>query len=75
MKRWSKVLTGTLVVAAIGVAAYYAVTTFQEKKALADEAVSNIQGELDNLDPVTRAAVIAKLSSDAAKDVKGRFGG
>lgn len=74
MSRWSKVLTGTLVAAAIGVAAFYAVTTFQEKKALADETVSNIQGELDNLDPVTRAAVMAKLSSDAAKDLKGHFG-
>jgi hypothetical protein len=70
-----KVVTGTLILAAIGVAAYYAVTTFQEKKALADTAVSNIQGELDNLDPVTRAAVIAKLSSDTAKDIKGRVGG
>jgi hypothetical protein len=74
MNRWSRVLTGTLVLAAIGVAAYYAVTTFQEKKALADTTVGNIQGELDNLDPVTRAAVIAKLSSDAARDMKGRLG-
>ncbi len=72
MSRWSKVLTGTLVVAAIGVAAYYAVTTFQEKKALADEAANNIQAELDNLDPVTRAAVVAKLSTDAAKNARGK---
>ena len=72
MSRWSKVLTGTLVVAAIGVAAYYAVTTFQEKKAQADEAASNIQAELNNLDPVTRAAVVAKLSSDAAKDMRSK---
>ena len=72
MSRWSKVLTGTLVVAAIGVAAYYAVTTFQEKKALADEAASNIQAELDNLDPVTRAAVVAKLSTDAAKNARSK---
>ena len=72
MSRWSKVLTGTLVVAAIGVAAYYAVTTFQEKKALADEAATNIQAELDNLDPVTRAAVVAKLSTDAAKSARGK---
>jgi hypothetical protein len=72
MSRWSKVLTGTLGVAAIGIAAYYAVTTFQEKKALADEAASNIQAELDNLDPVTRAAVVAKLSTDAAKNARGK---
>lgn len=71
MSRWSKVLAGTLVVAAIGVAAYYAVTTFQEKKALADEAASTIKAELDNLDPVTRAAVVAKISSDTAKDLRG----
>jgi hypothetical protein len=72
MARWSKVLTGVLVVAAVGVAAYYAVTTFQEKKALADETAGNIQAELDNLDPVTRAAVVAKLSTDAAKDLRGK---
>ena len=72
MSRWSKALTGVLVVAAVGVAAYYAVTTFQEKKALADEAAGNIQAELDSLDPVTRAAVVAKLSSDAAKDLRGK---
>jgi hypothetical protein len=72
MSRWSKVLTGALIVAAVGVAAYYAVTTFQEKKALADEATGNIQAELDNLDPVTRAAVVAKLSTDVAKEFRGK---
>ena len=72
MSKWSKVLTGTLVLAAIGVAAYYAVTTFQEKKALADEAAGNIQAELDNLDPLTRAAVVAKISTDAARDLRGK---
>jgi uncharacterized protein (UPF0333 family) len=72
MSRWSKALTGALVVAAVGVAAYYAVTTFREKKALAAETAGNIQAELDNLDPVTRAAVVAKISSDAAKDLRGK---
>jgi hypothetical protein len=68
MSRWSKVLTGTLIVAGVAVAAYYAVTTFQEKKARADDAVDSIQAELDSLDPVTKAAVVAKLSSNAARN-------
>lgn len=75
MRKASKVVTGALVVAAVGVAAYYAVTTYQAKKAQAEEAASNIQAELDGLDPVTRAAVIAKLSTDAAKDMRGRSTG
>ena len=68
MKRSSKVLALALVTAAVGVAAYYAVTTFQAKKAVADEAAGNIRAELDALDPVSRAAVVAKLSTDAAKE-------
>jgi hypothetical protein len=36
----------------------------------ADVAVESIQSELDGLDPATRAAVIAKLSSDEVKRYK-----
>jgi uncharacterized protein (UPF0333 family) len=72
MRTWSKVLVGTVVLAAVGAAVYYAVSTFQEKKALADEATSSIKSELDALDPVTRAAVVARLSSNAAKDLTSR---
>ncbi len=70
--RGSRIAVLVLVTAAVGVAAYYAVTTVREKKALATETVGNIQSELDGLDPVTRAAVVAKLSSDAAKDFRSK---
>lgn len=67
MTRGTKVLTGTVLVAGAAVAAYYVVTGLQAKKARADEAVDSIQAELDSLDPVTKAAVVAKLSSNAAR--------
>jgi outer membrane murein-binding lipoprotein Lpp len=72
MSRSSKIVVGSLVLATVAVAGYYAVTTFQKKRAIADEAATNIRAELDSLDPMTRAAVVAKLSSDAAKDFKAR---
>ena len=34
-------------------------------------AVQNIQDQLDALDPATRAAVIARLTSDEVKRVRG----
>ncbi len=72
MSRTSKVITGALVLAAAGAASYYAYKEFSARKAVADQAVGNIQAELDDLDPITRAAVVAKLSSDAAKDYRSK---
>lgn len=68
--RTKGILTLTLVAGA-AVAGYYLYRLAMEKKAVADEAVQTIQGELDGLDPATRAAVIAKLSSDEVKRYKG----
>lgn len=56
---------GLIVVAAVGVAV--AVKTIREKKVVVDEAAGNIQSELDALDPISRAAVLAKVSSDTTK--------
>ncbi len=56
---------GLIVVAAVGVAV--AVKTVREKKVVVDEAAGNIQSELDALDPISRAAVLAKVSSDTTK--------
>jgi hypothetical protein len=39
---------------------------------LAIRTAGDIEAQLDALDPVTKAAVVAKLSADAAKDVKSR---
>ena len=57
-----------LVAAAIILAA--AAAQLRDKHETADLTVENIHQQLDALDPVTRAAVIARLSSDEAKKVR-----
>jgi len=52
--------------AALAAAAYQ----LREKHQEADLAVQNIHDQLDALDPVTRAAVIAKLTSEEVKKVR-----
>lgn len=49
-----------------------AAAQLRDKRQTADETVENIQAQLDALDPVTRAAVIARLSSDEVKKVRGQ---
>jgi hypothetical protein len=56
---------GLIVVAAVGVAV--AVKTVREKKIVVDDVAGSIQSELDALDPISRAAVLAKVSSDTTK--------
>ena len=53
--------------AALAAAAYL----LREKHQEAAAAVQNIQDQLDALDPATRAAVIARLTSDEVKRVRG----
>ena len=53
--------------AALAAAAYLLRGKHQEAVA----AVQNIQDQLDALDPATRAAVIARLTSDEVKRVRG----
>jgi hypothetical protein len=57
-----------LVAAAVELAV--AAAQIREKRNLADLTVENIHEQLDALDPVTRAAVIARLSSDEVKKVR-----
>jgi hypothetical protein len=47
-----------------------AAAQLREKRTMADLTVENIHEQLDALDPVTRAAVIARLSSDEVKKVR-----
>jgi len=56
----------------IAAAAALVVAAFQlhEKRELAELTVENIHDQLDALDPATRAAVIAKLTSDEVKKVR-----
>lgn len=57
-----------LVAAAVALAA--AAVQLREKHQTAELTAENIQQQLDALDPVTRAAVIARLSSDEVKKVR-----
>ena len=52
---------------ALGAAAFL----LREKHQEAEAAVQNIQDQLDALDPATRAAVIARLTSAEVKKVHG----
>ena len=54
--------------AALAAAAYL----LREKHQEAEAAVQNIQDRLDALDPATRAAVIARLTSDEVKKVRSK---
>jgi hypothetical protein len=64
-----RLIRAVLLVAA-AVALAVAAAQLREKRQLADITVENIHEQLDALDPVTRAAVIARLSSDEVKKVR-----
>lgn len=57
-------LVATAVVLAVAAA------QLRDKRQTAELTVDNIHAQLDALDPVTRAAVIARLSSDEVKKVR-----
>jgi hypothetical protein len=57
--------------AAAAVALAAAAYLLREKHHEAEDAVENIQDQLDALDPATRAAVVARLTSDEVKKVRG----
>ena len=50
----------------------FAVVKLRRTLELATQTADDIEAQIDALGPVTRAAVVAKLSKDAAKDVKAR---
>jgi len=58
---------GLLVAAAA--ALVVAASQVREKRAVAIATVDDIEGQLAALDPATRAAVLTRLSADAAKTV------
>ena len=69
MRTTGRILTATLL---IGVAAGIAIAVMKARsiKAEATRVADGIEAELNELDPVTKAAVLGKLSSDAAKEVR-----
>jgi hypothetical protein len=66
-----RVIRAVLLVAAAAVLTAAALQ-LREKRQTADLTVENIHAQFDALDPVTRAAVVARLSSDEVKKVRGR---
>ena len=64
-----RLLRALLLVAAAALLAA-AAAQLREKRQVAELTVENIQAQLDALDPVSRAAVIARLSSDEVKKVR-----
>ncbi len=65
----TRIIRAVLLVAAAAILAAAAVQ-LRDKRQTAELTVENIQEQLDALDPVTRAAVIARLSSDEVKKVR-----
>jgi hypothetical protein len=61
-----------VLLAAAAVALAAAAIQLREKRQTAELTVDDIHAQLDALDPVTRAAVIARLSSDEVEKVRGR---
>jgi len=58
---------GVLVAAALALAV--AASQLREKRSLAIATVDDIEAQLAALDPATRAAVVSRLSVDAAKTI------
>jgi hypothetical protein len=70
MSKGAKALLGVAVVGAAVAGGYFLLQVLREKKAVVDETVTSVQTQLDELDPVSRAAVVAKLTSDEAKTLR-----
>jgi len=62
---WRGLLDAILVVA-LAVAVAFIAKRVREQQILAEATVEDIEAQLNALDPVTRAAVIARLSADKA---------
>jgi hypothetical protein len=65
----TRIVRAALLAAAAAALAIAAVQ-LREKRQTAELTVDNIHEQLDALDPVTRAAVIARLSSDEVEKVR-----
>jgi hypothetical protein len=64
-----RIIRAVLLVAAAVVLAAAAIQ-LREKRNVAELTAENIQDQLDALDPASRAAVIARLTSDEVKKVR-----
>jgi hypothetical protein len=64
----TRIMRAALLAAAAALLAF-AASQLREKHQEAEAAVQDIHDQLDALDPATRAAVVARLTSDAVKRV------
>lgn len=67
----TRIIRAVLLVAAAAALAA-AAAQLRSKHQMAELTVDDIHEQLDALDPATRAAVVARLTSDEVKKVRGR---
>jgi len=60
--------------AAAAAACVAAALQLRERHAAVEQTANDIEDQLNDLDPVTRAAVVARLSKDAEEEVRSRVG-
>jgi len=65
-----KVIIRAALLLATAAALAVAAAQLRDKRQTAELTVENIEEQINALDPVTRAAVIARLSSDEVKKVR-----
>jgi hypothetical protein len=58
--------------AAAAAACVAAALQLREQRATVERTADDIEGQLNELDPATRAAVLARLSKDAEEAIKAR---
>ena len=71
-KTTAKVVLGVVIVATAAAVTVVAVQEVRRRREIAEHALNNIQTELEALDPVSRAAVVAKLGADQVSRTRGR---
>ena len=73
MNKGISVALGVALVAGVAVGGYLLLQKAKEKKSVVDETVAGVQSQLGDLDPVSRAAVVAKLASDETKGLRNKL--
>ncbi|MFC6237393.1 hypothetical protein [Longivirga aurantiaca] len=70
MNKGVKALVGIAIVGGAVVGGYFLVQAVLAKKSAVDDAVAAMQTQLDELDPVSRAAAVARITTDEAKSLR-----
>ena len=69
MSQSRRILAATLLVTAAAGVVILMVRTSKTRR-VSSQVVDDIESEFRDLDPLTKVAVVAKLSSDAVKDIR-----